>query len=244
MDKPVIGLTASHDLKTDDLRMGHFYMDALRHNGAIPVILPLTLDEEEAGQLAESLDGFLFSGGPDIHPFLFGEETLMGCGDFSPLRDSSELLLLSQVYERKKPVLGICRGAQLLNIALGGDIYQDIFSQIPARSPIAHRQPFNAAHPAHRVALESGSRLAAISESLSLEVNSLHHQAIRNAAPCLKVCGRSSDGIIEAVEQPDHPFLIGIQWHPEQLAGKYPHADRLFSAFIKACSRCGQISSS
>lgn len=127
MNKPVIGLTASHDLLTDDLKMGHFYIDAIRKNGAIPLVLPLTLDEEEAGQLADTLDGFLFSGGPDVHPFLFGEETLAGCGDFSPLRDSSELLLLSQVYERKKPVLGICRGAQLINIALGGDIYQDIF---------------------------------------------------------------------------------------------------------------------
>lgn len=237
MNKPVIGLTASHDLKTDDLRMGHFYIDAIRKNGAIPLVLPLTLDEEEAGQLAETLDGFLFSGGPDVHPFLFGEETLTGCGDFSPLRDSSELLLLSQVYEKKKPVLGICRGAQLLNIALGGDIYQDIFSQVPERFPIAHRQPFSAAHPAHRVTLESGSRLAQITQSLSLEVNSLHHQAIRNAAPCLNVCGRASDGIIEAVEQPDHPFLVGVQWHPEQLAGKYEHADRLFSAFINACRK-------
>ena len=172
-----------------------------------------------------------------LMPFLFGEETLAGCGDFSPLRDSSELLLLSQVYERKKPVLGICRGAQLINIALGGDIYQDIFSQLSGRIPIAHRQPFNATHPAHRVAVEAGSRLAQISESLSLEVNSLHHQAIRNVAPCLTVCGRASDGIIEAVEQPGHPFLLGVQWHPEQLAGKYSHADRLFSAFIKACRK-------
>jgi len=163
MNKPVIGLTASHDLLTDDLKMGHFYIDAIRKNGAIPLVLPLTLDEEEAGQLADTLDGFLFSGGPDVHPFLFGEETLAGCGDFSPLRDSSELLLLSQVYERKKPVLGICRGAQLINIALGGDIYQDIFSQLSGRVPIAHRQPFNATHPAHRVAVEAGSRLAQIS---------------------------------------------------------------------------------
>ena len=213
MNKPVIGLTASHDLLTDDLKMGHFYIDAIRKNGAIPLVLPLTLDEEEAGQLADTLD------------------------DFSPLRDSSELLLLSQVYERKKPVLGICRGAQLINIALGGDIYQDIFSQLSGRIPIAHRQPFNATHPAHRVAVEAGSRLAQISESLSLEVNSLHHQAIRNVAPCLTVCGRASDGIIEAVEQPGHPFLLGVQWHPEQLAGKYSHADRLFSAFIKACRK-------
>lgn len=235
MKKPVIGLTASHDLKNDDLKISHYYMDAIRSNGAIPLALPLSLNEEEAGQLADTLDGFLFSGGPDIHPFLFGEETLCGCGNFSPLRDSSELLLLSLVYERKKPVLGICRGAQLLNIALGGDIYQDINSQLPSRFPLAHSQPFDAQHPAHRVALENGSRLAQISETLSIEVNSLHHQAIRNAAPCLKVCGRSSDGIIEAVEQTEHPFLIGVQWHPEQLTGRYAHAGRLFSAFIDAC---------
>lgn len=235
MKKPVIGITASHDLQTGNLRMSQSYTDAIRTCGAIPVILPLTLDEAECRRLAETLDGFLFTGGPDIHPFLFGEDTMEGCGDRSPLRDQTELALFSAAYHQKKPVLGICRGTQLINIALGGDIYQDLGSQIPGRLPIAHRQPFHLSNPAHHVKLEPGSLLAQICGETDIETNSSHHQAVRAVPPSLAVCGRAADGIIEAVEQRDYPFLIGVQWHPEMLADTYSHASRLFEAFVRAC---------
>ena len=235
MKKPIIGITASHDLKSGSLSMSQSYTKAVQKSGAVPIILPLTLDETECRQLAETLDGLLFTGGPDIHPFLFGEDTLEGCGDRSPLRDQTELALFSAVYQQKKPVLGVCRGTQLINIALGGDIYQDIGSQLPERHPIAHRQPFHLSNPSHRVTLEPDSLLARIFKETNIEVNSAHHQAVRAVSPILCVCGRSADGIIEAVEQREYPFLIGVQWHPEMLADTYSHASRLFEAFVRAC---------
>lgn len=235
MKKPLIGITASHDLRTGDLRMAPSYQSAIQKSGGIPLILPLALEEEECRRLAETLDGFLFTGGPDVHPFLFGEDTMEGCGDRSPLRDQTELSLFSAVYQQKKPVLGICRGAQLINIALGGDIYQDLASQLPGRLPIAHRQPFHLSNPSHRVSLEPDSLLAKISGAETIEVNSAHHQAIRKTAAPLSVSGRTADSVIEAVEQRDYPFLIGVQWHPEMLADTYSHASRLFEAFVCTC---------
>lgn len=235
MRKPVIGLTASHDLDTDGLRLAQSYTDAIQKSGAIPLILPLKLNEAECSQLAESLDGFLFTGGPDIHPFLFGEDTLEGCGNRSPLRDQSEPLLFSAVYKQKKPILAICRGIQLINIALGGDIYQNLCSQLPRSILVAHSQPFHLTNACHRVALEPSSLLSNIVCSTEIEVNSSHHQSIRQTAPALTVCGCAADGVIEAVEQKDYPFLIGVQWHPEMLADTYSHASRLFEAFVRAC---------
>lgn len=235
MRKPVIGLTASHDLDTDGLRMAQSYTDAIQKSGAIPLILPLKLNEAECGQLTNELDGFLFSGGPDIHPLLFGEDTLEGCGNRSPLRDRSELLLFSAVYAQKKPILAVCRGIQLINIALGGDIYQDLCSQLSRDILIAHSQPFHLSSTCHRVTLEPSSLLSRIACHTELEVNSSHHQSIRRTASPLTVCGRAADGVIEAVEQKNYPFLIGVQWHPEMLADTYSHASRLFEAFIRAC---------
>lgn len=236
MRKPLIGVTASHDLKTGSLQMSSHYTEALQAAGSIPLILPLTLEPDECLQLAEDLDGLLFTGGPDVHPFRFGEETWEGCGEYSPLRDTLEFRLFSEFYSQKKPLLGICRGMQLLNIALGGDIYQDLGRQLPKRMPIAHRQPFTPSSPSHHAEIEQGSLLAEISGSLLLEVNSLHHQAVRTPAAPLTVSARARDGVIEAVEHPDYPFLLGVQWHPERLWRSQEHALRLFQAFVSACS--------
>ena len=237
MNKPVIGLTASHDQKTGELRMSSRYTDALRDCGAVPLVLPLSLKEGDCIQLPETLDGLLCTGGPDVHPFRFGEETLKGCGDFSPLRDEAELLLFHSFYKRKKPILGICRGIQLINIALGGDIYQDLDAQLSDRPPIAHRQPFRSDAPSHHVDLASDSQLARISQAARIPVNSLHHQAVRRPAESLRIAGQAPDGVIEALEQPDYPFLIGVQWHPEWLYHTHDHARKLFEAFAAACAK-------
>lgn len=243
--KPLIGLTASEQPDTKSPWLPAAYTDALRECGALPLILPLTLSAEDCEQLAAFLDGFLFTGGPDLHPFLFGEETLTGCGNQSGKRDRTELLLFSFVQQKKKPILAVCRGIQLINVALGGDLVQDI-GQIENRLPIAHRQPFPLDVPSHHVTVTPGSRLAAalgcrdgVRESYTIAVNSAHHQALRRTAPALTVCGRAPDGIIEAVECPEYPFLIGVQWHPERLYGSRSfseHANRLFRSFVRACS--------
>lgn len=236
MKKPLIGITASHDIKARSLCLRTNYADAIREGGGIPVVLPLELTSEEAAQMADTLDGVLFTGGPDIHPFLFGEETLEGCGDVSSVRDGMELAFFPLIKERRKPILGICRGAQLINVALGGNIYQDIPSQFKSEPPIAHNQPFQYTTAAHRVNIVPGTKLEQIvGGKSSIEVNSMHHQAIKDPAPGLTVSGRSQDGLTEAIELKCYPFLIGVQWHPEYLYTHDAHAKNLFRSFVRAC---------
>lgn len=237
MKKPLIGVTASHDTKANGVSLRSNYLEAIHAFGGIPVVLPLELTDEEMEQLADTLDGILFTGGPDIHPFHFGEETLAGCGDASPVRDTLELFFFSRMYQRRKPILGICRGAQLINIALGGTLYQDIHSQLKDRPPLAHLQPFSYKTPCHRVEVVSETLLEQITRTLSIDVNSMHHQAIKEPAPGLTVCGRASDGIIEAVEMSDYSYLLGVQWHPEFLTDNCDHARSLFTSFIRSCER-------
>lgn len=234
--KPVIGLTVSEDSSASVLRLPRTCSSALLENGAVPLLLPLPLSPEDCSTITQRLDGFVFTGGPDVHPFLFGEETSSGCESVSLTRDQSELCLFEAAFRMKKPILAICRGMQLANIALGGSIYQDI-SRLPRKKDIQHRPPFSAALPAHRVILSRGSQLASLAGRQLIPVNSAHHQAIRRPAPSLTVCGHAPDGIIEAVEAPSYPFLIGVQWHPELLWTHYEHARLLFAAFINACCK-------
>lgn len=235
MRKPLIGLTPAHDMESGDVKARPTYMRALKAAGAIPVVMPLDASEEDLKQLSQDLDGFLFTGGPDVHPFLFGEETQAHCGNVSPARDQMEISLLPMIMELQKPILGICRGIQVLNIALGGNIWQDIPSQVTRDFPLAHSQPFSYDMPCHTVALTDGSLLARISEGSSIEVNSMHHQAVKDLAPGLIASAYSTDYLIEALEMPDYPFFIGVQWHPEYLWEKNKEAFRLFQTFVKAC---------
>lgn len=235
MRKPLIGLTPAHDIESGDVKARPTYMRALKAAGAIPVIMPLDASEEDLKQLSQELDGFLFTGGPDVHPFLFGEETQEHCGNVSPTRDQMEISLLPMIMELRKPVLGICRGIQVLNIALGGNIWQDIPSQVKRDFPLAHSQPFHYDMPCHTVSLTKGSLLARISGCSSLKVNSMHHQAVKDIAPGLIASAYSTDHLIEALEMPGYPFFIGVQWHPEYLWEKNEEAFRLFQTFVEAC---------
>ena len=235
MKKPLIGLTPAHDIESGDVKARPTYMQALKAAGAIPVVMPLVTSEEDLKQLSQELDGFLFTGGPDVHPFLFGEETQAHCGNVSPARDQMELSMLPMIMELRKPVLGICRGIQVLNIALGGNIWQDIPSQVTREFPLAHSQPFHYDMPCHTVSLTKGSHLAQISGSSSIEVNSMHHQAVKDVASGLIASAYSTDHLIEAVEMPGYPFFIGVQWHPEYLWEKKTEAFRLFQTFVNAC---------
>ena len=147
-----------------------------------------------------------------------------------------ELSLLPLVMAAKKPVLGICRGIQLLNVGLGGTLYQDIPSQVTREFPIAHKQPFHYVSFSHRVAITPGTRLHTICQADSIGVNSSHHQAIKALANGLVATGKTSDGLIEAVEMPDYPFFVGVQWHPEYLWPEDAAAERLFTFFVTACN--------
>ena len=237
MKRPVIGITASHDTEHDKLFINSVYLRAIRNAGGIPMIFPMEVMEDDLRDLVTLTDGVLFTGGDDIHPFLYGEETDAKCGNVSQPRDSMEMALVPLVMEFGKPIFGICRGIQILNTAMGGTLYQDIPSQFKSELSIAHRQPFAYKVPSHTVDITPGTLLSRIlgEEHASIAVNSMHHQAIKDVAPGLEVCGYAPDKMIEAVYAPDYPFLLGVQWHPEHLTTSQPDAAKLFAAFVDAC---------
>lgn len=232
--KPVILLTPYFNTERDEPYMRPAFLKAVRHAGGIPVILPLDLTESDLAQLLEGADAVLFTGGPDVHPFFFGEETQAHCGNVCLRRDELELALLRLAMEAKKPILGVCRGVQILNIGLGGDIYQDIPSQFKEEFPIAHTQPFAYNIPSHTVSVTPGTLLARIAQNSVIKVNSMHHQAVRRVAPGLTASGHAPGGLVECVEKPDYPFFIGVQWHPEYLWEQDKAAERLFGMFVEA----------
>ena len=230
--KPIIGITSDVDLNSKHF-LSNDYPQALIQGGGIPVILPIGI-EEDASQIAETIDGLLLSGGGDIDPALFGEEPLQGLGEISPGRDCLEIRLVQHMLQLNKPVLAICRGIQVLNIAAGGDMYQDIYSQI-SNPILQHKQKAARTHLSHSVNVMERSILACIAGQTHFKVNSFHHQAIRKVSKPFIVTAWSSDGIIEAMESEEHKFVLGVQWHPENLA---VHGDiiskRLFEQFIEA----------
>ncbi|MGL5436990.1 MAG: gamma-glutamyl-gamma-aminobutyrate hydrolase family protein [Lachnospiraceae bacterium] len=232
--KPLIALTPYFN-KEEETYMRPGYLKAILAAGGIPVTLGLELSDEDLAVIADTFDGFIFTGGPDVHPFYFGEETHSQSGNVCLKRDIMELALLPLVMARKKPVLGICRGIQVLNIGLGGDIYQDIPSQFQQEFPIAHAQPFAYDIPSHRVTVTPGTLLSEIAGGhTQLNVNSMHHQAVRKPAPGLVASGHAASQLIEAVEKPDYPFFLGVQWHPEYLWQQDGAAAELFASFVRA----------
>lgn len=241
MKKATIGLTPSHDTGTDDISMRPTYLRAIAAAGGIPLVLPLEVAGEDLAQLADCLDGFLFTGGPDVHPFLFGEQTQVHCGNVSVLRDTLELNLLPLVMKARKPILGICRGVQTINIALGGDIYQDIPSQFKEDFPIAHQQPFSFRIPSHNVDVAEDTLLRRIAQAPCIQVNSMHHQAVRRIGHGLIPSGYGPNGLVEAVELPGYPFLLGVQWHPEYLYEADSAAARIFEEFVRASQAQGFV---
>jgi len=234
--RPLIGITAGLNDQKKYQVLNRSFMDAIIAQGGMPVTLPLTNDEDILRQYVETCDGFLFSGGEDVDPLLFGQYQKPACGSVCPVRDAHELALLKLLVQRKdKPVFGVCRGLQVMNIALGGDIYQDLPSEY-AGELIAHRQKQDARYASHPVKVEEGSLLRAITGHDTLMVNSLHHQAIHHAKSW-RVSAVAPDGVIEAAEWADHPFFLGVQWHPERL-WEYDEANAgLFKAFIDACRK-------
>lgn len=263
--KPLIALTPNYNIEKEEPYMRPAYIRAIQHAGGIPVTLPLNNTPEDLEQLVRELDGFLFTGGPDVHPFYFGEQTLDRCGNVSPRRDTLELALLKLVMKAKKPVLGICRGIQLLNIGLGGDIYQDLSSQFPQKFPVAHSQPFYYDLPSHTVEVVPGTLLERIVREAGqgkgvadtcesapeiaglnfinpagvtpavIQVNSMHHQAVRKLAPGTIASGYAPEGVVEALEMPEYPgFFLAVQWHPEYLWEQDPVAAGIFRMFVEA----------
>lgn len=209
------------------------YLRALIAAGAIPVMIPLGLSDAALEALCARLDGLLLSGGADIDPALYGQERLPECGSIESDRDGIELTLTRMALERDLPVLGICRGIQTLNVACGGDLYQDIATQLPeAQEHDGHHLPRD--HRSHAVTVKPDSLLHAIVGVDELQVNSLHHQAARKVGDGLLVTAQAPDGVIEAIEARGRRFVLAVQYHPEELAETDALSRRLFEAFTQA----------
>ncbi|WP_038038848.1 gamma-glutamyl-gamma-aminobutyrate hydrolase family protein [Thermorudis peleae] len=217
------------------------YAHAIAAAGGEPILLP-PLPTLATGSLLDHVDGILLSGGADIAPHRYGEETIHPTtyGIHSG-RDELELQLVRAALARELPILGICRGCQVLNVAFGGTLYQDIPSMIA--SSLAHQQHEQGVpgdEPSHAVHLAEGSLLASIYGSTTVWVNSFHHQAVRQPGAGLIVSGRADDGIIEGLELPSAQFVIGVQWHPELMVEAHPEHRALFAAFVEA-ARTAQL---
>lgn len=231
---PIIGVTASP--KEQDLCVSIDYINAITKFGGIPLIIPY-LREDLIDAVALRIDGLLLTGGGDIDPTLFGEEPIPGLGNIMPDRDAFEISLVKKMLELNKPILGICRGIQILNIAIGGDMYQDIYSQSD-NTPLQHNQLAPRSHASHFVQVKEGTRLSEIVWTETLKVNSFHHQAVRTVPNPFQVCAIASDGTIEAIESKSHSFAIGLQWHPEGLLQKNDLASTaILETFIRACEK-------
>lgn len=229
--KPVIGVTPQLDAEQGHPWARREYFSCLQRSGALPVLLPVLESRADAAAAARRCDGLLFTGGPDPHPALFGEDPQPLCGPIDCRRDAAELFLFEEARREEKPVLGICRGIQIINVALGGTLWQDIPGVFPGAVQHMQQPPYET--PLHRIELDPGSLLEKISGS-ELLVNSIHHQAIRALGEDLSAVARTSDGLIEAVCGEGGPFLLAVQWHPEYLYESHREARSLFHAFVDA----------
>lgn len=235
MTKPLIGIGSDvqHvEGKRDQAFVYTTYVDALRRAGALPVLIPP--QPENAAELVESLDGILLAGGEDCDPALYGQERHPQVTDLmDERRQVNDLTLAKVARERGIPTLGICLGLQMMNVAAGGTLVQDIDSHI--ETEIRHASiPEDRAR--HDVMVEKGTKLASIVPAVELNVNSSHHQAIGEVAEGLRVTAHAPDGIVEGLEDPRHPFYVGVQWHPEDMGGE-GSASTLFDAFVQAARK-------
>ncbi len=230
MKKPIVLIFCS---RSDNRKMHMLrtnYMTSLSNEGLIPIIAPMFATREDYAELCAMADGFLFSGGADVHPSRYGEEVLPVCGEIDETRDKSEYDALPEAIATGKPIFAICRGIQLLGAFTGGKLYQDLPSQRP--SDVLHSQNEDPSVCSHGVSIKKGTLLYSIIGKEEIRVNSFHHQAIRETS--LSVCAYSEDGVIEGVEDPSHPFFLGVQWHPEHTAHCDEDSRVLFSAFADA----------
>ena len=233
--KPLIGITTYQSKNVHGhptVVLMQSYINAVMQAGGVPVLIPSMLHDDGWDALYSRLDGILFSGGGDIGLEYSPGDPHPRIDDVELERDSVEFKLIHASAADGKPFLGICRGCQVLNVALGGTLYTHIHDQLP--NALDHSYPGNLRTVlVHEVKVEEGTRIAEVMGEPILKVNSLHHQGLNVIAPSLRVAGYAPDGLVEAVELPDHPFGIGVQWHPEWLTDQEPTRN-LFRKFVEA----------
>ncbi|MBP7691372.1 MAG: gamma-glutamyl-gamma-aminobutyrate hydrolase family protein [Anaerolineales bacterium] len=237
MTQPLIGITLHPDNDPDRLTLDRLVaqiVQGVERAGGLPVLIPLGLPAGALRALLARLDGVLFSGGGDIEAARYGAGPHPSMGGVDPERDRTEIDLAHWAAEAGTPALGICRGAQVINVAFGGTLYRDI-AEHPGALKHTYRAETEAALLSHAVQVEEESLLARVLGQPLVHVNSLHHQALRQVAPALRVAARAADGLVEAVELPEHRFMLAVQWHPECLPAA-PEQRRLFEAFVAAAA--------
>jgi putative glutamine amidotransferase len=249
-ERPLIGVTTSEMRRAEsinptpegeppahlEMALGLPYLRGLEAAGALPVVIP-PLSEDAIESLLDRFDGICLSGGPDLDPAGYGAEPHPELGPIEPHLDRFELAVARRADAREMPILAICRGAQAINVVRGGTLHQ----HLPEISTeIGHRQKVPGNQTSHAVEIDSESRLAATLGATEIDVNSFHHQAIDRVGAGLRVSASAPDGTIEAVEDPDRPFLIGVQWHAETLVHR-PYEAALFDNFVDACRDAAEL---
>lgn len=235
--RKVIGVVPLVDEERNSYWMLPGYMKCLEAAGALPVVLPLTDDEDMLCQLVDMMDGFLFTGGHDVSPMVYGEDRIGECGKSCDERDRMEELLFRLALDKDKPILGICRGFQFINAVLGGTLYQDLPSQ--HQSDVCHQMTAPYDRIVHTVRVVEGSGLHLLYGKNEIGVNSYHHQAIKKLSPRLEAMAYAPDGLVEAVSMPGVRFVWAVQWHPEFAyngSDKQMHEDamKLIRRFVEA----------
>jgi putative glutamine amidotransferase len=231
--RPRIGISLDADATLARYELKRTYVDAVLGAGGLPILVPFVPTPEAEGYLA-LLDGLVLSGGAfDVPPTLYGEEARPSCGPLVPERTDTELALLRGALGRGLPVLGVCGGMQLLDVALGGSLFQDLPTDAGLHG---HQQPAPKDVPSHDVEVVAGTRLAALVSAGRLRVNSTHHQAVKAVAPGLVVSARAPDGVVEGIELPGHPFALGVQWHPEAALRHEPRHAEIYRGLVRAAA--------
>ncbi len=239
----IIGITANILRDKDGMFPGYErcyinqdYVYSVTKHAGVPVVLPIHSDKNAIVKQVEQLDGLILSGGYDVSPHLYGEDPRNLIGETLLKRDLFEYTVLEQAKKRGIPILGICRGAQLINVYHGGTLYQDVSYR--ERETLRHWQGVNPTEKTHRIQILEQCHLARVFEEREIFVNSFHHQLIKDIAPDFKGTARSSDGVIECIEAQNYPYLVGVQWHPEML-WREEAMDKLFIDFIKNAKESG-----
>ncbi|MEO8356121.1 MAG: gamma-glutamyl-gamma-aminobutyrate hydrolase family protein [Chloroflexota bacterium] len=233
--KPLIGITTNQSTNSygqPTIMLMQSYVNAVMQAGGVPVLIPSLVADDGWDVVYSRLDGILLSGGGDISLNYFTGDAHPRIDDVDLARDSVELKFIQAAASDGKPFLGICRGCQAVNVALGGSLYTHIPDQFP--NALDHDYPGNKRTVlVHEVKIEEGTRIAGIYSEPIIKVNSLHHQGLKDIAPSLRVTGHSPDGLVEAIELPDHPFGLAVQWHPEWLTDQ-ESTRNLFRKFVEA----------
>lgn len=229
--RPIIGITSRHDREKNWMNLPDAYVKAVQRNGGTPIILP-PHEEIDIDQHISLIDGLIISGGPDVDPMLYEEQPKPKQGSISPLRDEYEIKLVKQALDVDKTIFAICRGAQVLNVALGGTLIQDTDSQV--KDPVKHRQEAPASYGTHTVWLRENSKIRKIFCKEKIITNSFHHQAVKEPGEDVVPTGWASDDVVEAFEVEGKSYVLAVQWHPEHMDNEM---NKLFKAMIEEVSK-------